>query len=178
MLMTSTKVSISCEKCGKIRFYTPYSLSKKSCKLCKDCCHTHRESTRNSRLYCTWVNMKTRCINPNYKDFNNYGGRGIKVCQEWNDYLYFKVWATSNGYKKDLTLDRTDNNLDYTADNCRWITIKEQQHNRRNNKLNKVKAKEIRNLFKTNKFSINQLASKFNVHRSSIELVIRNKTWI
>lgn len=62
------------------------------------------------------------------------GGRGIIMCDEWkNNFLSFKDWAMTNGYKEDLTIDRIDVNGNYEPDNCRWITNKEQQSNKRNN---------------------------------------------
>ena len=74
--------------------------------------------------------MRTRCNNPNFKEYDRYGGRGIKVCQEWDDYFAFREWALQHGYADTLTIDRIDNDGDYYPTNCRWITIAEQQQNR------------------------------------------------
>lgn len=76
--------------------------------------------------------MKNRCSNPKHPHFNDYGGRGIDVCDEWkHDSKAFCDWAMANGYADDLTIDRIDVNSDYCPDNCRWITMKEQHANRR-----------------------------------------------
>lgn len=80
--------------------------------------------------------MRERCFRPNHKYFKDYGGRGITVCGEWKtNFLAFKKWAEANGYSEDLTLDRKDGNGNYTPDNCRWATMKEQQNNKRNNHI-------------------------------------------
>lgn len=78
--------------------------------------------------------MKTRCLNPNSKDYPNYGGRGIKVCPEWMEsFEAFRDWAMANGYRDDLTLDREDVNGNYDPNNCKWSTRTEQANNKRNN---------------------------------------------
>ena len=90
----------------------------------------------NSRIYRIWSQMKSRCNNPNSNRYKYYGGRGISVCDTWNaDFMTFYHWAIRNGYDDDLTLDRIDNNGQYSPDNCRWITIEAQQNNRRDNYL-------------------------------------------
>lgn len=86
-----------------------------------------------TRLYNIWTDMKQRCYNPNAKNYNRYGGRGIKVFSEWKDsFEKFKNWALENGYQNSLTLDRLDNNSGYCPANCRWATAKQQSHNRAN----------------------------------------------
>lgn len=96
---------------------------------------THNES--NSRLYGVWVTMKKRCNNPESTVFKYYGGRGIKVCDEWDsDYNVFRKWAIENGYRDDAfrgecTIDRIDVNGDYCPENCRWVSMKAQSLNKR-----------------------------------------------
>lgn len=95
---------------------------------------THGDT--KSRLFSIWTAMKKRCYYKNSVGYKNYGGRGIKVCNEWKrDYLKFKEWALNNGYDDNLTLDRIDNNKNYSPENCKWSTRTEQNRNKRNNKL-------------------------------------------
>lgn len=90
----------------------------------------------NTRLFQTWWNMKGRCHDKKDKEFKNYGGRGITVCEEWlNDFGAFQAWALCNGYTEELTIDRIDVNKGYSPDNCRWATWKEQGGNRRGSYL-------------------------------------------
>lgn len=87
---------------------------------------------RQTRLYEIWRSMKQRCTNPNKINYARYGGRGIKVCSEWMEsFEAFYEWATTHGYKDDLSLDRINNDGNYEPGNCRWATPKEQAANRR-----------------------------------------------
>ena len=80
--------------------------------------------------------MISRCYCKSNNRYERYGGRGIVVCEEWkNNKMKFFEWSFSNGYREDLTLDRINTNGNYEPENCRWVTQKEQQNNRSNNRL-------------------------------------------
>lgn len=89
------------------------------------------------RFYRIWSDMKTRCTNENYKNYVSYGGRGIEICREWNEFINFynDMYSSYVACKfRKPTIDRIDVNGNYTLENCRWATIEEQQKNRRNNR--------------------------------------------
>ena len=93
----------------------------------------------DTRLFGVWTTMRERCYKPYHKSYKAYGGRGIRICEEWkNDFKCFYDWAIANGYDENAefmkcTLDRIDSNGNYEPSNCRFVTMKEQCNNRRNN---------------------------------------------
>lgn len=96
----------------------------------------YKHGLKHTRIFSIWVNMRTRCYNPNTTHYHRYGGRGITICDEWrNDIEAFYNWATSNGYSDDLTLDRINVNGNYEPSNCRWVDIKTQARNKSKNRI-------------------------------------------
>lgn len=90
-----------------------------------------RGSRRAVRLYATWTTMRSRCSDRKRKSYLDYGARGIQVCAEWDSYDAFRAWAISNGYRKNLTIDRIDVNGNYEPSNCQWIPRANQSWNTR-----------------------------------------------
>lgn len=91
----------------------------------------YKDGRTGTRLYNIYRDMKKRC---NQNNNDKYGGRGIYFCREWDDYDEFFEWAIRNGYRDDLTLERVDNERDYSPNNCKWIPKKPQARNRRTTK--------------------------------------------
>lgn len=95
-----------------------------------------KHGMRNTRLYNIWRSMRQRCSNPKRANYHNYGGKGVKVCSEWDsDFIHFYTWAMENGYSESLSIDRIDSDGDYEPSNCRWASYKEQNNNRYSNKF-------------------------------------------
>ena len=140
--------------CGSYKKVRANNLRQKTVQYCgclfkeihAQCIHKAIAASRKhgefgTRLYRIWAAMKRRCYNKHAIYYEIYGGRGIAVCDNWLDYTAFRDWASSSGYAKGLTLDRIDCDGNYEPDNCRWITIEEQQRNRRNNRYYEYKGK-------------------------------------
>lgn len=123
--------------CGNIKILRGNDLKSGKIQSC-GCYNSERTISFNTthglsgtRLYRIWKNIKMRCLDPNKPDYKYYGGRGIKICDEWiNNFKSFYDWAMSNGYKEALTIDRRENDGNYEPSNCRWVTMAAQNQNK------------------------------------------------
>lgn len=127
--------------CGQTKVISRSNLisgTTKSCGCLNDETRVARLTKHNmarTRLYHIWHGMKQRCTNPKDHDYSRYGGRGITICAEWMHFEAFKEWASANGYRDDLTIDRINVHGNYDPTNCRWATVKEQNSNKSNARL-------------------------------------------
>lgn len=133
-----------CE-CGVERVIRAQALKNGTTKSCG--CHKNDNNLthggKGTRLYECWRHMRYRCENPSNQAYEDYGGRGISVCEEWHDFVNFKQWALANGYDDSLTIDRIDVNGNYEPSNCRWAGSKTQMNNRRNTRRYELDGKNL-----------------------------------
>jgi len=163
-----------CE-CGNITVVTCGSLRNGHTQSCgclrdeKTIEHNTTHGLSDHPLYPVWNDMRKRCKNKNAKRYKDYGGRGIKICEEWGKTpeLFIK-WAEQNGYKEGLTIDRIDNNSDYCPKNCTFSTMAEQNNNKRNNHLIEYNG-ETKN--------INQWAKQLNVKYGTLWCRLEKNNW-
>lgn len=126
--------------CGKRKVVPGSKLRNGNIKSC-GCKRTELAGAKNrkhgmkgKRLYNIWRGMIQRTTDKNSHEYDRYGGRGIDICEEWkNDFEAFRKWSYENGYTDDLTIDRIKNEKGYSPDNCRWVTMKVNCRNKRNN---------------------------------------------
>lgn len=125
-----------CPSCNKETTINQYDVRRKrGTKVCYSCsqkANGTKHGLSSSRQHRIWTNIKQRTTNVKNKDYVNYGGRGVKMCDEWfTNFKSFYDWSMDNGYGETLTIDRIDNYKGYEPSNCRWITLEDQQKNKR-----------------------------------------------
>ena len=120
-----------CGKTSKVKQGDLKSGHIKSCG-CNILKHDFHDDKRFKRLYRIWIGMRRRCNSPKCVDYKSYGAKGIKVCEEWDDFNNFYFWSINNGYedvqgnyRDKMSIDRIDSSKGYSPDNCQWISISE-----------------------------------------------------
>lgn len=91
-----------------------------------------------TRIHRIWKGIKSRCLNSNRWEYNSYGGRGIKICDDWLQFKNFYEWAHKSGYRDDLTIERINVDGDYCPENCTWATQSQQMNNTRTSRKIKI----------------------------------------
>jgi len=144
-----------------------------------------RGAQQRARVYRVWAAMRDRCRNPNHPRFAAYGGRGLTVCPEWDDFAVFRQWMLEQGYRPGLQLDRIDNDDGYYPANCRLCTHTEQMQNRRLPSRHKT-GKRYNNRFLTPDDIYNirdsdkdqtELGRIYNVHSTTIRNIKLRMAW-
>lgn len=149
----------------------------KSCGCYRRDLGKHKNRTHglsNFRPYYVWKDMKRRCYDKTRPEYKNYGGRGIKICTEWlNSVEKFCEWARKSGYKKGLTIERVNNNMDYCPENCKWVSMKEQLNNNRRNNFLKINGitKTISQWSQKTGIKYDTLWSRVNKGYSDVDLI-------
>jgi hypothetical protein len=115
------------------------------------------------KLYGVWNNIRQRCNNPNNIGFEYYGGKGIVVCELWDDFNKFKNWSFRNGFSEDKVLHRIDVDGDYEPDNCEWITDEEFRASR--GKLGKV----LKTIYQGREITLSELSRITGIGRETLK---------
>ena len=179
------KVIAECPICKEGYETRLSSIKNGSSTKCSSCRYknvktNYKHGGVGTKLYNSWMAMRQRCYNKNTKSYQDYGAKGVKVCSEWKDsFKEFKKWAEKNGYKEGLTIDRINSNGNYTPDNCRWLTRKDnisrsaKRINYGNHGAIKLSHKHIKEIHKLLDKGMMQslIAEKYNVSRALITLI-------
>ena len=157
--------------------------NRKNLRILRATKHNESHESNKTRLYGIWLNMRSRCSNPTLPQYKYYGGKGIKVCGEWESYIVFKEWALSNGYSNHLTIDRKDSGKNYCPENCQWLTKRENSIKSglvtalKKRKLSLNEADEIRYLYKSGMFSQLRIAKLYKVSQETIWRITSNLSY-
>ena len=168
-----------CCHCGCIKMLRIDRAKKlKSCGCVNGCVNSGRFKVGNTintthgksdtRLYHIHQGIKKRCLDKNNNNYELYGGRGIKICDDWlNNFYNFEKWSLNNGYSDNLSIDRIDVNGNYEPSNCRWATFKEQNNNRRSNTFLSLNNEKLSLKMACEKYGVNYNTAKNNIRKNT-----------
>lgn len=128
------------------------------------------------KLYLVWADMKRRSTNPNHSRSKRYYLRGIRMCNSWNKFEAFESWAMGSGYREGLTIDRIDNDGDYTPENCRWVTNAQNCRNSSRAIIDIETARRIKSLLHGN-MSVVDIVKSTSCSEHIVRDIKREKTW-
>lgn len=153
--------------CGNVTVVQQANLRRGNTKSCG--CLSLEMATKHegkgTRLYNIWRGMRSR-VKESSREHKKYYDKGVKVCDEWEDFAEFKKWSLDNGYTDDLTIDRIDANKDYQPDNCRWVTMSVQNYNKTLDHRNKTGVVGVRWLPKDNRWNVRIQDTRINKYLS------------
>lgn len=159
--------------CGTVFVKRDDMIKNAKHKACNNCKRKRNDMVKhnksNTKLYRIYYGMKQRCNNPSAREYHNYGGRGIKVCDEWeNDFSSFYNWSIGNGYTIGLQLDRINNDENYEPNNCRWVTPIINSNNKRTCVYFEYNGKKL---------SINQWSRELGINKNTLWRYLRVKKY-
>jgi hypothetical protein len=128
------------------------------------------------KLYIHWLCMHKRCNDPGRHNYKHYGGKGITVCDRWTNFWNFAA-DMEGPYFEGATLDRIDNEKDYSPDNCRWSTRLENNRKRKGIKLTVELADNIRVLYATKRWTQQAIADRFGITQKQVSYVVTGRSW-
>jgi len=177
-----------CKKCLQVlpleEFHRDKGLADGHRNVCKTCAKARAARSRldikkkTSGLFDVLHAMKSRCYNPKHNSFARYGGRGITICAEWlENPERFYNWCKEHGYRPGLQIDRINNDLGYSPENCRVVTRAQNQHNTSRVPYSEREVSVFRRAYKCGAITQKALAEMYGVNPATISMICSYKTW-
>jgi len=174
---SSNKIMWKCIcDCGKTLKVAGNALKSGNTKSC-GCLNNENRLTNNlkhgmskTKLYKSWSDMKSRCLNKKNKSYDRYGKRGISICDEWLNFDEFMKWALSNGHNELLEIERKNNDGNYEPSNCKWATRKEQNNNTSKSIKNRFTKNELEDIKKCS-LTYEEMKTKFKISKYIIKRI-------
>jgi hypothetical protein len=177
------RVTLKCKcDCGNEFTGTLNSIKKGNAKSCgcfkNETKSNYKNGLRKHPLYSVWANIKQRCLNKKQPKYNDYGGRGIIICKEWeNSFEVFYKWCLDNNWEKGLEIDRLDNNGNYKPGNCRFVNRSQNMNNTRYNTIINYnnETKTLAEWAKELNIPYGRLAQRINKLKMPIQIAFSNQ---